>query len=255
LCFPQGFGGVKKNGEIGENTMQSAKITFPITLKELYKEIYSNDEYFNYAQVRHKNFKSFVERVRHRIEELKNGRIFDIKNYDDKDILQKILVQIGLNGVASTGPYLTGIRLSKDEWTEYIMNNKKFIDCLQDYMKNPDDEFSFNQLYANCKYNVKNSIINRIAATCTQNVSSTIKEKIFNDVVKYLENKKIIPPGSVSSRKTWFSKNRELMKIINEQLEGLLVDGKPLDKYQKAIFVWHIKEYCIDKRKEPCLFH
>jgi len=93
--------------------------------------------------------------------------------------------------------------------------------------------------------------INRIAATCTQNVSSTIHEKIFNDVIKYLENEKIIQPGSVSSRKTWFSKNRELMKIINEQLEGLLVDGKPLDKYQKAIFVWHIKEYCIYKKREP----
>jgi len=217
-----------------------------MTLKELYKEIYSKQS--GYFWKWYPDFKFFVERVRNRIEEIKNGKTFDIDNDDDKAILKEILVQ-QKNGVTSVGRSLRGISLSQIEWTEYIMNNKKFIDCLQDYMKNPDNEYLFNQLSANCKPTPK-AIINRIAATCTQQISTIVKDFDFNNVVNYLKDKKIIPEDSVSSGGTWFARNIALMKIINEQLDGLIVDGEPLDDYKKVIFVWLIKIHCIDKKQD-----
>jgi len=216
-----------------------------MTLKELYGELYNKNKNDSNFLKFYKDFKSFAERVQRRIKEL-DERPINIDDDDDKDLLQKILVE-SYNGVASTGPYWTGLDggLSLSAWRDYIMNNRPFIDCLQDYMKKPDDESYFNKLQANCKYK-PSTIINRIAATCTQDVSSAIDQKMFNKIVKILENEQIILPGSVSSKDTWFAKNIELMKIINQQLADFMVDGKPLDSYQKSMFVWQIKDYDYD---------
>jgi len=218
-----------------------------MTLKELYKEIYCKQS--GYFWNWYPNFKSFVERIRNRIEEIKEGVTFDIENNsDDKAILQELLVEVK-NGVMEVNPY-RGLKLTQDKWADYIMNNKPFIDCLQDYMKNPDNESYFNRLQANCNDYRPNSIINRIAATCTQKVSTAYKVEDFDQIVNYLENEKIIPKDSVPKEGTWFAKNIELMKIINEQLDGLIVDGEPLDDCKKVVFVWLIKVHCIDKKQD-----
>jgi DNA polymerase III delta prime subunit len=206
-----------------------------MTLKELCDKI----EYHEYWEWRYNNFKKFVQRLQGRIGEL-DQRAFDINNDDDKSILQDILAK-RMNSVISVGQGLIGA-----DFVDITIRDAKFINSLQDYMKNPDDVDYFNklsdELFRLSPSKRPITIKNRIAALCTQNVSIVLGENEFNKVVRYLEDDNVIEKGSVSSKGNWFTKNQALMKIIEKEI------GDSLDKYQKSIFVWRIKEWYSEEK-------
>ena len=211
-----------------------------MTLKELRAKIESSENgwYRKFEDGWHRTFKVFAERIQGRMEELKNGKDLDIKSSkEDRGLLQELLTFN--NGTCCVYKYfLEGSGISSwGEWDDYIMNNEPFINSLQIYMKNPDDESCYNELIKNCKYKA-DELIERIAATCTQNVSIlctiAFKPEQFNNVVTYLETSGIIERGAVSSKGTWFAKNQALMQIMEKEL------GDSLDKYQRSMFVGEI---------------
>ena len=186
-----------------------------------------------YNKERYEGFKTFVEEARRRIENL------NVDGEKDKNFLKKML-QDKENEVSSYGqspaPENSG---SFKEWFNNKIKDKKFINNLKNYMRNPDDEKCFNEL---CSKD-DNAVFKRIAATYTQNVSTILSNTSFNEIVKHLEKVKIIPQGSIRLSDSWFKKNQDLMKIINDQL------GDSVDPYKKSLFVAQIMEKCIPQKK------
>ncbi|MDH5681532.1 MAG: AAA family ATPase, partial [Spirochaetota bacterium] len=175
-----------------------------------------------------------VEEIQNRI--LGGGKLSPDK---DKEFLKKLIYDRN-NGVASRGQSI----LSEDNFNKLI-NDQDFIYKLEDYIKNPDDidKFkTFENVWVNTKSDsAKNTplLINRVAAACTRNVSTTADNVKFNYVFKWLIINGMIEKYNSGNEQDWFSKNEYLMKEIKKTFKDIL-EINETDGFYLSMFVWEI---------------
>ena len=204
-------------------------------LKNLYKYLIENrkheiKEWHDACQ----DFYGQVEKVRKRI---KSGQCLSPDNDDDKAFLKKLLCDKS-NGIASRGQSV----LSNDNFSLFI-KNEGFISALEEFIQAPNKENfqKFDDAWADQDKSNNPVLVNRVAAACTLEVSSTVDCGKFNQVFSWLIRERIIPAYPAEKDQDWFSKNTFLMNIIQDEFSNEL-DSKTTDAFYLSQFVWLIYE-------------
>ena len=206
----------------------------PSKLKNHYKLLIEDRK--QYIESWHNHYKEIydqVQNVRMKIE--KNE--YRISADDDREFLQRLIYEKA-NGVASRGQSV----LSMDNFDRFIRDTC-FLSSLEHLLTNPDTESykHFEQTWIKQGRSRNPVLVNRVAAACTLNVSTTVDVGKFNQVFDWLIDKKIIPPYPKENGNDWFSKNSFLMRKIHDEFTGELEQGDT-DKFYLSQFVWILYE-------------
>jgi 5-methylcytosine-specific restriction protein B len=198
-------------------------------LKNLYKYLIENriheikgwhDDY--------SNFYSQVEKIRERIT---NNEV--ALSPEDEAFLRKLLYEKS-NGISSRGQSV----LSNDKF-QALINNKVFLPKLQQFICTPNlENFKlFNDSW-NAIANANNPVlVNRVAAACTLEVSTTVDSGKFNQVFDWLIREGIVTGDAAEIGDDWYSKNIFLMNSIRNEFSEELRDNKT-DAFYLSQFVW-----------------
>ena len=185
----------------------------------------------------HEDYQAFydeVEETRDRINKRES-----LSPDTDEAFLRKLLYDIK-NGVASAG-----LSILKEEHFKSFIADEKFRLSLQKLIREPNEQNWIE--FENVWYKIKNGHnylrVNRVAAACTFNVSTTVDETRFNQVFNWLMDEKIITPTEEELKKMpdWFSKNQFLMGFMRKEFSEEL-DKKEIDRFDLSIFVWQLCE-------------
>lgn len=84
-------------------------------------------------------------------------------------------------------------------------------------------------------------LVNRVAAACTLEVSTTVDSGKFNQVFSWLIREGIIPVYPAEENQSWFAKNIFLLKSIKSEFDSELREGKT-DEFYLSQFVWVLYE-------------
>ncbi|MGC6378159.1 restriction endonuclease, partial [Bisgaard Taxon 45] len=201
------------------------------------------DEYRKF----HKDVNKIRERLINEREKL-NGE-------KDKDFLEK-LIYARENGITTRGQS----NLGYDNFKKFI-DNKDFLGALEELIlaSRPETEAeikieAFNKFNAAWDKQVKDNnvghsnplLINRVAAACTLDVSTTVEDDRFSQVFNWLIKEKLIPEYPNDPTDSWFEKNLFLVDIIRtafkEELASQEVNEVKVDKYYLNIFIWRLYE-------------
>ncbi len=144
----------------------------------------------------------------------------------------------GGNGVSSNGQSVVSNKLFNGPNT--FKNDSGFITAVENLIKTPDSTTyeEFKQTWNNQAGAVDNKVlINRTAAACYLDVSSTVEEGKFNTLFNWLQQEGLIGnyPGNPYS---WFEKNIFTVQEIDVELS--INNG---DKHWRNIFIWRLFEY------------
>ena len=201
-------------------------------LKNFYKYLMENRIHEHRGW--HDAYKAFYDQVQTRKDEISNGRHLSADR--DREFLKKLLYDKS-NGIASRGRSI----LSKKDFDAFI-NNSDFLNTLEAFIMEPSLE-KYND-FANSWRTQDNSdnpvLINRVAASCTLDVSTTVDPAKFKQVFNWLVREKIIKDSPTQSQ-DWFSKNKILMTFIKDQFKDELESGKT-DEFYLSQFVWNLYE-------------
>ncbi len=197
--------------------------------KDLYNNYLSENRKHEFEDWHHKyrEFYSDVEKIRKRI---KSGTGL---SQMDENFLKKLLYDKH-NGIASRGQSV----LSKDNLQSFI-KNKDFLSALEQFILNPKKE-EFTKFYNAWSAQGKSNnpvLVNRVAAACTLEVSTTVDFGKFDEIFSWLIREGIIPEYSAEKEQDWFSKNQFLMKAIKDEFSDELQDDKT-DEFYLSQFVW-----------------
>ena len=208
-----------------------------------------NEKEIEYLKKWHKNHKDFFCEIK--------GIRKKIESHDHSWKTEKFLdnlIYMKENNVASKGQSL----LSKYNFHLLTRKNKKFMSALEKLILNPTEETHhiFDQTWIGQKASIDKLahnavIINRVAAACTLEVSTTVHIPKFNKVFNWLIAEEMIPKYSVNKRQytkgqQWFMKNIFLMKEFKKQFKDEL-KNKTTDKVYLSHFVWYLYENIIDR--------
>lgn len=200
-------------------------------LKNLYKHLIENQKHLveDYRD-KYGEFYSEVDKFGKRIS---SGSVLTA---NDEDFLRKLLYETN-NGIASRGQST----LSKDDFKK-IINDDKFMQALSNLICDPNHDryLSFCKVWENKVSQNNPLLINRVAAACTNKVSTTVDSGKFNEIFNWLQDEHIIP--NYSQGEDWFSKNIFLMNLIHTEFEQEIQKGKT-DEFYLSIFVWMLYEY------------
>lgn len=203
-----------------------------IRLKNLYKLLIENRKHevqgWNKA---YKNFYSLVEKIRERI---KSGEAL---SNQDEIFLRELLYNLD-NGIASRGQSV----LSNENFINFI-KNKQFLSTLESLIVNPNIETyqSFKKTWSDQGKSNNPVLVNRVAAACTLEVSTTVDSGKFNQVFSWLMREKIIPNYPDSEAQDWFSKNQFLMGILKKVFSEE-IQNQETDEFYLSQFVWELYE-------------
>ena len=197
-------------------------------LKYLYKKLIANRDYL----WEHDTYKDLYDKVKKIRERIKSGEGL---SHNDNDFLNQLVFKKEHNGVCSAGQSI----LSNADF-QLLIQNEIFLSSLEQLILTPNQE-NFEKLG-----NVWSSIattgnplrVNRVAAACTLEVSSTVKDDSFNTVFDRLAKQGIIIPKD-EDKKNWFSKNAFLMKHIYDEFHDELGRGET-DEFYLSIFIWQL---------------
>jgi len=155
----------------------------------------------------------------------------------DEAFLKQLLYEKS-NGIASRGQSV----LSNENFQSFI-NAKDFISSLEQFILTPTkDAFrKFEDAWSSQGKSNNPVLVNRVAAACTLEVSTTVDSGKFNQVFSWLIREGIIPTYSVEEDQDWFSKNLFLLKIIKDEFGDELRDKKT-DEFYLSQFVWVLYE-------------
>lgn len=206
-------------------------------LKHLYRYLIENrkhevdDWYEGYRE-----FHQQVEEVRKRLQS--GEKLSSIAgNEEGRTFLKKLLFD-EYNGIASRGQST----LSHENFGRYIAE-PEFLTALEGFILEPVketyDTFANAWQEAARRHGANNNwlLINRVAAACTLDVSTTADSGKFNQVFSWLIKEEVIReyPGEASG--DWFSKNLFLMEAIKEVFQDELANQKT-DRFLLSQFVW-----------------
>lgn len=200
-------------------------------LKNLYKHVIENR--IHEVKGWHDAYMQFHKKVDEVRKQIKDGKGL---SQDDEAFLNQLLYEKS-NGIASRGQSV----LSKENFESFI-KNEDFMKALKQLILDPNIETfqDFETAWSNQGKGNNPVLINRVAAACTLDVSTTVDSGKFNQVFSWLIREKIIPAYTKEDQ-SWFSKNDFLMKVINEEFKDELNDKKT-DRYYLSMFVWKLYE-------------
>tara|TARA_B100000780_G_scaffold266576_1_gene222910 strand:+ start:1614 stop:3392 length:1779 start_codon:yes stop_codon:yes gene_type:complete len=211
-------------------------------LKTLYKHlIIKNQHQIKGWYDGYKSFHNEVEAIRKR---LNDGGQLDPEN--DEEFLRKLIYNND-GQIASRGQSV----LSNNNFQKFI-KEPSFMNPLRMIIKEPDKEnfkkfkeawgeqTDFNKPTKKAGNNPV--LINRVAAACTTEVSTTVDGGKFNQVFNWLIKENLIEDYPESEDKDcWFSKNLHLMSEIHKKFKEEL-DNQDTDEYYLSIFIWELYE-------------
>ncbi len=182
----------------------------------------------------HDAYKEFYDQVQKRRTEINNGQ--HLSAVGDRNFLERLLYEKS-NGIASRGRSV----LSKENF-EIFIQNKDFLDALENLMLNPniDTYKKFEETWQNQGMSNNPVLINRTVAACTLDVSTAADSSKFNQVFYWLVHEEIINYSSEQPQ-DWFSKNKFLMNFIKEEFKDDL-NSKKTDEFYLSQFVWNLYE-------------
>lgn len=201
------------------------------------------------------DFHNEVDKIRERLIN-ERGKLNGEK---DKDFLEK-LIYARENGITTRGQS----NLGYDNFKKFI-DNKDFLDALEELIldlkpeKEPetetetktkikafkDFEDAWRKQADDCNLKPYHRLlVNRIAAACTLDVSTTVDVDRFFQVFNWLIKEKLIPeyPNDPKDPKdSWFDKNLFLVKNIRAAFEEELKTNRDwVDEYYLNIFIWRL---------------
>ncbi|WP_417502232.1 McrB family protein [Marinobacter sp.] len=201
-------------------------------LKNLYKYLIENRKH----EVKgwHDAYREFYGQVGQIRERIKSGEGL---SQTDEAFLKQLLYEKS-NGIASRGQSV----LSNENFQAFI-KNKDFISALGEFIQTPNKENfrKFDDAWSAQGKSNNPVLVNRVAAACTLEVSTTVDSGKFNQVFSWLIREGIIPAYPAEEDQDWYSKNIFLLKIIKDEFSDELRDNKT-DEFYLSQFVWVLYE-------------
>ncbi|MBC8508716.1 MAG: AAA family ATPase [Chloroflexi bacterium] len=201
-------------------------------LKNLYKYLIENRKH----EVKgwHDAYREFYGQVGQIRERIKSGEGL---SQSDEAFLKQLLYEKS-NGIASRGQSV----LSNDNFQLFI-KDKDFLSALEQFILTPNKEGfrKFDDAWSAQGKSNNPVLVNRVAAACTLEVSTTVDSGKFNQVFSWLIREGIIPTYPAEKDQDWFSKNLFLLKIIKDEFSDELQDKKT-DEFYLSQFVWVLYE-------------
>ena len=201
-------------------------------LKNLYKYLIENRKH----EVKgwydaYREFYGQVGQIRERI------KLGEGLSQSDEAFLKQFLYEKD-NGIASRGRSV----LSNDNFQLFI-NDRDFLSALEQFILTPNKEDfrKFDDVWSAQAKSNNPVLVNRVAAACTLEVSTTVDSGKFNQVFSWLIREGIIPAYPAEEDQGWFSKNIFLLKIIKDEFSDELRDNKT-DEFYLSQFVWVLYE-------------
>ncbi|HFN3491202.1 McrB family protein [Proteus mirabilis] len=197
-------------------------------LKNLYKYLIENRKHE--VNGWHKAYRDFYSQVAQIRERITSGEGL---SQNDEAFLKQLIYEKS-NGIASRGQSV----LSNDNFQSFI-KNKNFISALEKFILIPNSEnFTiFSDTWSNQGKSNNPVLVNRVAAACTLEVSTTVDSGKFNQVFNWLIREGIIPVYPTEENQSWFAKNIFLLKSIKSEFDNELREGKT-DEFYLSQFVW-----------------
>lgn len=132
--------------------------------------------------------------------------------------------------------------LSNDNF-KFFVRNKDFISALGQFIVTPTkDEFAKFEAAWTAQGKSNNPVlVNRVAAACTLEVSTTVDSGKFNQVFSWLVREGIIPKYPSDRDQGWFAKNLFLLKAIKKEFQSELKNGQT-DEFYLSQFIWVLYE-------------
>ncbi|HEK0388945.1 TPA: AAA family ATPase [Proteus mirabilis] len=201
-------------------------------LKNLYKYLIENRKHE--VNGWHKAYRDFYSQVAQIRERITSGEGL---SQNDEAFLKQLIYEKS-NGIASRGQSV----LSNDNFQSFI-KNKNFISALEKIILIPNSEnFTiFSDTWSNQGKSNNPVLVNRVAAACTLEVSTTVDSGKFNQVFSWLIREGIIPVYPTEENQSWFAKNIFLLKSIKSEFDNELREGKT-DEFYLSQFVWVLYE-------------
>ncbi|WP_136064008.1 hypothetical protein [Pontiella sulfatireligans] len=172
---------------------------------------------------------------------LNTGYQLDVSNADDEKFLRRLLFNDN-NGIAARGQST----LSHDNFGKYT-KDEDFMKSLRLFVMEPSLESfkAFEQGWNKTaeKFGARKNrlLVNRVAAACTLEVSTTVDPAKFDQVFYWLSGQKIISLPPESEIPGWYAKNIFLMKTLKDVFGDELYAHKTDDFYLSQ-FVWMMYE-------------
>ncbi|MDC9751864.1 McrB family protein [Proteus mirabilis] len=201
-------------------------------LKNLYKYLIENRKHE--VNGWHKAYRDFYSQVAQIRERITSGEGL---SQNDEAFLKQLIYEKS-NGIASRGQSV----LSNENFQSFI-KNKNFISALEKFILIPNSEnFTiFSDAWSNQGKSNNPVLVNRVAAACTLEVSTTVDSGKFNQVFSWLIREGIIPVYPTEENQSWFAKNIFLLKSIKSEFDNELREGKT-DEFYLSQFVWVLYE-------------
>lgn len=201
-------------------------------MKNLYKYLIENQKH----EVKgwHDAYRDFYGQVGQIRERIKTGEGL---SQSDEAFLKQLLYEKS-NGIASRGQSV----LSNDNFQSFI-KNKDFLLALEQFILTPNKEGfrKFDDAWSAQGKSNNPVLVNRVAAACTLEVSTTVDSGKFNQVFSWLIREGIIPAYPTEEDQDWYSKNTFLLKIIKDEFSNEIRDNKT-DEFYLSQFVWELYE-------------
>ncbi|KHK02891.1 McrB family protein [Desulfovibrio sp. TomC] len=201
-------------------------------LKNLYKYLIENRKH----EVKgwHDAYREFYGQVEQIRERIKSGEGLSQR---DEAFLKQLLYEKS-NGIASRGQSV----LSYENFQSFI-KDKDFLSALQQFILTPNKACfrKFDAAWSDQGKSNNPVLVNRVAAACTLEVSTTVDSGKFNQVFSWLIREGIIRAYPAEEDQDWYSKNTFLLKIIKDEFNDELLDDK-MDVFYLSQFVWVLYE-------------
>ncbi|HDR1799883.1 McrB family protein [Pasteurella multocida] len=194
-------------------------------------------------------YKAFYSKVGEIKQKLLNRENLNPNAEEDKQFLKE-LIYAKENGITTRGQSV----LSEENF-ELFIKSETFLGALKKLMREPNlDNFKeFDKAWLNEKKSYNPLLINRVAAACTLDVSTTVSSGKFSQVFDWLIKEKIISKYPENFGNNWFAKNLFLVAIIRKAFEEELKSEEvkevkevkkahKVDFYYLNIFIWRLYE-------------
>ena len=173
----------------------------------------------------HDSYKEFCEQVQEIRRKIKDEQ-YKLSSLQDEAFLKRLLYDKS-NGIASRGQSV----LSWPDFQKFI-GNKDFLDALEKLIVNPSSDTlaDFERVWLDQRGSNNPVLINRVAAACTTEVSSTVDSGKFNQLFYWLTKEKIIE--QYDGNDDWFSKNKFLMDSLKKKIYDGVINQNTVRRVQ-----------------------
>ena len=198
-------------------------------LQNLYRDLVERE--YRYKSW-HDSYKKFCDKVKAMRQHIANGQGL---NKNDEAFLKKLLYDKS-NGVADKGQS----NFSWDNFQAFI-RNEDFLSTLSEFIVCPKKELFEKFENAWKAQGVGNNpvLVNRVAAACTREVSTTVDKPKFDQVFNWLIREGIISSYPSHQDQGWFAKNQFLLSEFKEEFQDERKNEKT-DDFYLSIFVWEL---------------